>query len=105
MSFGVEVPGNRNFAGNYRSKINFKVTAHFVFLWRLRIIGFCQKLTFQMKATKRKGDDVTRYDSQRRFLAQHSVAMLEQCCKYSKQCQNNVATLCYAKNRCCESSR
>ena len=31
--------------------------------------------------------------------------MLEQCCKYSKQCRNNVATLCCAKNRCCESSR
>ena len=57
-----------------------------------------------MKATKPKGDDVTRYDSQQRFLAQHSVAMLEQCCKYSKQYRNNVATLCCAKNRRCESS-
>ena len=37
---------------------------------------------------------------------QHSVAMLEQCCNYSKQCRNNVATLCHAKNsRRCESSR
>ena len=34
-----------------------------------------------------------------RFLAQHSLAMLEQCCNHSKQCRNNVATLCYAKNR------
>ena len=34
--------------------------------------------------------DVTRDDSQRRFLAQHSVAMLEQCCDDSKQCRNNV---------------
>ena len=41
--------------------------------------------------------DVTRDDSQRRFLAQHSVAMLEQCCNYSKQCRDNVATLCCAK--------
>ena len=49
--------------------------------------------------------DVTQDDSQRRFLAQHSVAMLEQCCSHSKQCRNNVATLCYAKNRRCESSR
>ena len=49
--------------------------------------------------------DVTRYDSQRRFLTQHSVVMLEQCCKYSKQCRNNVATLCCAKNRLCESYR
>ena len=49
--------------------------------------------------------DVTPDDSQRRFLAQQSVAMLEQCCNYSKQCHNNVATLCCAKNRRCESSR
>ena len=47
--------------------------------------------------------DVTRDNSQRRFLAQHSVAMLEQCCNHSKQCRNNVATLCCAKNRRCES--
>ena len=46
-----------------------------------------------------------RDDLQRRFLAQHSVAMLEQCCKHSKHCRNNVATLCCAKNRRCESSR
>ena len=48
----------------------------------------------------------TRDDSQRRrYLAQHSVAMLKQCCKYSKQCRNNVATLCCAKNRRYESPR
>ena len=35
-----------------------------------------------------------REDSQRRFLAQHSAAMLEQCCNHSKQCRNNVARLC-----------
>ena len=29
-------------------------------------------------------------DSQQRFLAQHSVAMLEQCCNHSKQCCNAV---------------
>ena len=49
--------------------------------------------------------DVTRGDSQRRFLAQHSVAMLEQCCNYSKQCGSNVAKLCCAKNLRRESSR
>ena len=48
--------------------------------------------------------DVTRHDSQRRFLAQHSVAMLEQCCNHSKQWLNNVATLCCPKNRLHESS-
>ena len=51
---------------------------------------------------------VTRDDSKQRFLAQHSVssvAMLKQCCNYSKQCRNNVATRCCAKNRRCQSSR
>ena len=28
-----------------------------------------------------------------------------QCCNHSKQCRNNVTTLCCAKNRHCESSR
>ena len=49
--------------------------------------------------------DVTWDDSQRRFFAQHSVAMLEQCCYHLNQCRNNVVTLCCAKNRRCESSR
>ena len=57
----------------------------------------------QINFLVRKGD-VTRYDSQPRFLAQHSVAMLEQCCHYSKQHRNNVATLCCANSCCCESS-
>ena len=55
-------------------------------------------------AAKETKSDVTRDNSQRRFLAQHSVAMLEQCCNHSKQCRHNVATLCCAKNRRCESS-
>ena len=33
------------------------------------------------------------------------VAMLQQCCNHSKQCRNNVVTLCCAENRRCESSR
>ena len=45
-----------------------------------------------------------RDDSQRRFLAQYSLAMLEQCCSHSKQCCNNVAMGCYAKNLGCQSS-
>ena len=49
--------------------------------------------------------DVKRDDSQQRFLAQHSVTMLEQCCNHLKQCRNNVATLCCTKNRRSESSR
>ena len=47
--------------------------------------------------------DVTRDDSQRRSLTQHSVAMLEQCCHHLKQCRSNVPTLRCAKNRRCES--
>ena len=31
--------------------------------------------------------------------------MLEQCCDHSKQCRNNVATLCRANKRRCKSSR
>ena len=49
--------------------------------------------------------DVTRNDSQPRFLAQHSVAILDQCCNHSKQCGNNDAMLCCAKNRRCGLSR
>ena len=49
--------------------------------------------------------DVTRDDSQRRFLAQQSAATLVQCCNHSKQCRNNVSKLCFAKNCRCESSR
>ena len=48
--------------------------------------------------------DVSREDSQRRFLAQHSDAVLEQCWKHSTQYRNNVVMLCCAKNRRCESS-
>ena len=37
--------------------------------------------------------DFTQDDSQRRFLAQLNVGLLEQCCDHSKQCRNNVATI------------
>ena len=39
------------------------------------------------------------------ILAQHCVAMLEQCCNCSKQRRNNIVMLCCAKNRRCESFR
>ena len=47
-------------------------------------------------------DDVTRDDSQRRFLAQHNVATL-----FREQLQHcsNIATLCSTKNRRCKSFR
>ena len=33
------------------------------------------------------------FREKKQFLAQHSVAMLEQCCNYSKQCRTNVASM------------
>ena len=48
---------------------------------------------------------VTRDDSQRRFLAQHSVAtLLWHCFEWLQHC-SNFSTLCCAKNRRYESSR
>ena len=49
--------------------------------------------------------DVTRDDSQRRFLAQHSVTtLLRPCFGWLQHC-SRVATLCCAKNRRFKSSR
>ena len=49
--------------------------------------------------------DVTRDDSQRRFLAQHSVVtLLRHCFECLRQC-STIATLYCAKNRRCETSR
>ena len=49
--------------------------------------------------------DVTRNDSQRRFLAQHSITtLLRHYFEWLKHC-SNIATLCCAKNHRCESSR
>ena len=45
-------------------------------------------LRFVMRMWTYPKGDVTRDDSQRRFLAQHNVAALEECCNYSKQCRN-----------------
>ena len=46
-----------------------------------------------------------RDDSQRRFLAQHSVATLLRHGFEQLQYCSNIATLCCAKNRLCKSSR
>ena len=37
--------------------------------------------------------DATQDDLQQRFLGQHSITILGQCCNHSKQCRNNVAVL------------
>ena len=41
-------------------------------------------IPFECQPRRLKGD----------VLAEHRVAMLEQCCSYSKQCRDNVITLC-----------
>ena len=56
--------------------------------------GWCNEKCLHFDCIIQPKGDVTRDDSQRRFLEQHSVATLEQCWNYSKQCRNNVATLC-----------
>ena len=72
-------------------------------LYNLRSLGYYNSrqllLQFTTGITIHDRTVVTRDDSQRRFLAQHSVAISEQCCVHSKQWLNNVATLCCAKNR------
>ena len=62
------------------------------------------EFTVRAKNGRSKGN-VTRNDTQRRVLAPHSIAMLEQRCNHSNQYYNNVATLCCAKNPRCKSSR
>ena len=49
--------------------------------------------------------DVTRHDSQRRFLAQHSVATFLRHCFESFQHCSDIASLSCAKTRRCELSR
>ena len=69
-----------------------KVEGSFTFCKR---ICTCCEFTGQGKLVLQqvsKGD-VTRDDSQRRFLVQHSVAMVEQCCNRFEPFRNNVATL------------
>ena len=63
-------------------------------------IHFLSDILVAVVSLDLKGD-VTRDSSQRRFLAQQSVAMLKQCCNRSKQYRNNVTTLHCAKNRRC----
>ena len=58
--------------------------------------------TYCLSQTCPSYGDVTREDSQQRVLAQHSVAKLLLAQLY--HC-SNIATLCCAKNRRCESSR
>ena len=75
----------------------------------LRISRFARSLqrkrkSFSCAPVFHKGD-VTRDDSQRRFLAKNNVAtLLRHCFEWSQHC-SNIAALCCSKNRRCESSR
>ena len=76
------------------SPIRLESSENSLFKWRL----------FEVKPSLLLKGDVTRHDSQRRFLAQHSVAtLLQHCFKWLQHC-SSIATLCCAKNRRCESS-
>ena len=74
----------------------------FVFSWcdkKYRTWHFFKQSKVQWTAVASLKGHVTRDDRQ------HNDAMLEQRCNHSKQYRNNVATLCCAKNRRCESFR
>ena len=79
-------------------------------VWLTRYVPLCMVSVYGIFTLKESiqlhylasQDDVTRDDSQRRLLAQHVVAMSEQCCNYLKQYCNNVVTVCFRR---CESSR
>ena len=84
----------------------FKLARRRTMKWILILVqALLQTRTARLLRLSITHGDVTRDDSQRRFLAQHSVAMLEQCCNHYKQCRNYLAPLCCAKNSLCESSR
>ena len=66
-------------------RIKLQITECFLYL-------FFFHSYFDFKIFKHKGD-VTRDDPQRRFSAQHIVAMLEQCWNNVGTIRNNVATM------------
>ena len=49
--------------------------------------------------------EVTQDDSQQRFFCATQHCNVGTMLQPFTQCRNNVATICCAKNRCCESSR
>ena len=77
---------------------------HVIFMCVRKNLRAKMKFTVCKVAHKRKGD-ISRDNSQRRFLAQHSVAtLLRHCFEWLQHC-SNIAAQCCAKNRRCESSR
>ena len=82
----VKVPNFTFWQGGEHKRSTF-----FAFSWTS-----IQSFRIQLRLKNSPTFDEFNY-SQRRLLAQHSVAMLQQCWHHSKQCRNNVATLCCAK--------
>ena len=68
-------------------------------------ISSIKRVTRKLKEVSRFKGDVTRNDSERRFLAQHSITILLRIVLNGYNKIAKIATLCCAKNRCCESSR
>ena len=68
-------------------------------------LNLCVRYFLRSNVSSLFKGDVKRGDSQRRFLAQHSVATLLRLCLDWLQHFPSVAALCCAKNRRCESSR
>ena len=77
----------------------------FFFVNEITLTGPAQPNPAQLLRRALQGSAAQRWCYTGRFLGQQSAAMLEQCCNHSKQCRNNVTTLCCAKSRCCESPR
>ena len=66
-----------------------------VYRWNLYWLADCPRLVWSTQHLFY--GDVAWDNSQWRFLVQYSIAKLEQCCKHSKQCHNNVASLCHCE--------
>ena len=91
--------------GQQMSKFSWKITREKVLNSGTGNVGYSQSSHGRRSIVLYTKGEVTRDDSQRRFLAKHS-AMLQCCsCNHLKQYRNNVATLCCGKNRRCQSSR
>ena len=75
-----------------------------LFLAASTLARACTPLTkSEEKECSQSEGDVTQDDSQRRFLAHHSVAaLLRLCFEWLQHC-SNIATLCCVKNRRCQS--
>ena len=64
-----------------------------------------RRIDSKVRTTSQVTGDVKQDDLQRRFLTQHIIStLLRHCFEWLQHC-SNIAALCCAKNRRCESSR